>query len=259
MSLEGRGLHTGKPAKITFLPAKENTGINFFLKDETIPASAEFVSSTQRGVCLTKNKKTIKVVEHVLAALSGLRISNINIELSEEELPSTDGSALPFVKKLLEAGIKKQTLEQKIVEVSSIIIVENGNKKIKVLPAKNFQVSFFIEFPIIGIQTYKYNESKNNFIKEIAPARTFGYENEVEELKKRGLALGANLENALAIGEKGYINQPRFENEPVRHKILDLIGDLMLSGYHIKGHFMAERSGHKLNIELAKKLKERIQ
>jgi UDP-3-O-[3-hydroxymyristoyl] N-acetylglucosamine deacetylase len=246
-SLSGIGIHSGKICEIVFSPAPADEGVYFVYGGKKVPARADLVSDTSRGTSIDG----IQVVEHALAAINGLGIDNIKIEVFSAELPVLDGSALPYLKALKSAGIVELGKKKKYLIVDSPIEVNDGSGSLKIAPFNGFKINFMIEFPYIGRQEFCYSEG---FEDQIAPARTFGLFDELEQLNRRGLARGASLDNALAIGKSGYLNPPRFKNEPVRHKILDLIGDLALVGRQVKGEIIAKKSGHKLNIELSRRL-----
>jgi UDP-3-O-acyl N-acetylglucosamine deacetylase len=248
-SLSGIGIHSGEECVATFRPAHADCGIYFKIKERKIPARLEYVSDTTRGTALSG----IHVVEHILAAAFGAGIDNLEIELSVAEPPILDGSSAPFLKALKNAGTVEQPSPRPVITINKHFMVKDGDSSIRVLPYDGFKVHFMIEFPYIGRQEYTFSD---DFDANIAPARTFGLIDELDQLKKRGLARGASLDNSLAIGQAGYINPPRFANEPVRHKILDLIGDISLVGCAVKGEFIALKSGHKLNIELARRILE---
>ncbi|MFA4905787.1 MAG: UDP-3-O-acyl-N-acetylglucosamine deacetylase [Candidatus Margulisiibacteriota bacterium] len=248
VSLTGKGLHSGKLSTVTFRPSPENTGLIFSYKGFPIPALAENVTDTIRGTTLGK----IKLVEHVLAAVSGLGIDDLIIELDENEPPALDGSAKLFYAALDSAGRVELSAEKSFVKINREFLVEEAGASLRLSPFDGFAVHFMIEFPVIGRQEFTYNGD----FASIAEARTFGYLSELENLKKKGLARGASLENSLAVGQDGYANPPRFPDEPVRHKVLDLVGDLALVGFPIRGKIEAIRSGHKLNVALARRIRE---
>lgn len=248
VSLTGVGLHSGKDSTVTFRAAPENSGRVFSYKGFPIPALAENVTDTTRGTTLGN----IQLVEHVLAAASGLGIDDLIIELNENEPPAMDGSAKLFFEALRSAGVQALSTDKNIVRIDREINLEESGASLKLIPFNGFAVHFVIEFPVIGRQEFSYNGD----FEVIAGARTFGYLSELEELKKKGLARGASLENSLAIDEGGYANPPRYPDEPVRHKVLDLIGDLALVGFPILGKIEAHRSGHKLNVALARRIRE---
>jgi UDP-3-O-acyl N-acetylglucosamine deacetylase len=265
VELSGTALHSGAVSKMTFLPAECGRGIVFVRADlpsrPEIPALAENVSDTTRGTTLGVGQAGAQVVEHVLAAISALGISDIIIEMYAGEPPAMDGSALPFFKALKDAGAVDLKEENQPLAIQKEVTLQDGDSVIRACPSDRFSIGFMINFPgtPIGAQEFSLEVSGASFEKEIAPARTFGFIEEIEELKKNGLALGASPDNALAVSKKGYVNKPRFKDEAVRHKILDLIGDLALVGRPIAATITAERSGHKLNTKFARMLREKIQ
>jgi len=246
-TLSGIGIHSGESCAATFRPAEADSGIYFIYRRGKIPALIKYVTRSDRGTTVSG----IRVTEHALAAAAGLGIDNLEIELSNSELPILDGSALPYVSAFKNSGILEQNNDKIPLYLKEQIEIKGDSASIKIIPFDGFKAHFMIDFPCIGKQTFVFSD---NFEAEIAPARTFGLIEELEHLKSRGLARGASLENALAIGRDGFINQPRFPDEPVRHKILDLIGDLALVGRPIKGEIFAVKSGHRLNVELARRL-----
>ena len=245
-SLSGISIHSGKDCTATFRPAKTNSGIYFIYQGKKFEALIKNLGSTQRETCIGE----VKLVEHILAAAYGLGIDNLEIELSHFEAPILDGSAAPFLEAFKNTGIIEQEAKKSFLIISKILSVSEGDSSLEIRPYNGFKINFMVEFPMIGRQTLEYN---GNF-EAIAAARTFGYLSEFEALKAKNLALGASIENALVVGPNGYLNTPRYPDEPVRHKILDLIGDLALLGRPIKGEISAVKSGHKLNSELVKKL-----
>ena len=293
ISLEGIGLHTGISSTLNIKPAKENSGIIFKRVDlkynPTVPADVHYVIATNRGTMLERNDVCVHTVEHVLAALKGLGIDNATIELSGPEPPIMDGSALPFVQAIKRIGIIDQGAIQDVFKVTEPIQLnesENG-VEINILPADEFKITFFMDYdlPNFGLQYVFIEDVESEFVKEIAPARTFGLLSEVAQLKQKGLIKGGGLENAVIIVDKKVDKKERnilsklftlntqlvfnngdilnseglrFENEPVRHKVLDLVGDMALLGKPIVGHIIATRSGHSINIELTKKIKQKM-
>lgn len=249
-ALEGIGLHSGQPTKITVKPASENSGIVFIVKGQRIPATIDSLKDTRRGTSLNG----IAVVEHFLSAAAGLNLANLEIEVDGEEMPAVDGSALPYIEAFLKVDLVEQDAPKIYLEIDRPIIIEEEKSFIKAMPFHGFKVNFVINFEGIGEQSFQYQEEKSSYIEEIAPARTFGYLEEHESLKKKGLALGASIENALVLSKTGYVNPPRFKDEPVRHKILDLIGDLALLGGPLHAEITAFASGHKLNTELVRRI-----
>ncbi|MFA6548726.1 MAG: UDP-3-O-acyl-N-acetylglucosamine deacetylase [Candidatus Margulisiibacteriota bacterium] len=251
-SLSGIGLHSGKPTSIKVNTAPENHGIVFIQEGKKVPARIESVRETRRGTFL----EGIAVTEHFLAAASGLGIDNLMVEVKGEELPALDGSALPYVEALAQAGRLEQNAEKHFISLAETIELHAGDASLSVSPGDGLEIKFMVEFPVIGVQRMTFSLSDAAFKREIAPARTLGFMEEYEKLKKQGLALGASLENALVIGQDGYLNAPRFPDEVVRHKILDLLGDLALLGRPLKASITAVKSGHQLNIALVRRLLE---
>ncbi len=265
VSYEGIGLHTGLNVKITLLPAPVNHGVVFVRTDVAeqprIVASIENVNDVFRGTTIGVGEYKVHTVEHVLCALAGLGICNVLIHINAKEPPAVDGSALPFVKLIEEAGIVEQNEKVQQYTITEPIQISDGAKQLIALPSDKFMISFTIDYdtPVIGTQYLQFVINEETFKKEIMSARTFGFMREVEELRKHGLALGGDLTNAIVVGDNGILNDSlRFEDEFVRHKILDLVGDLFLTGTQIKGHFVAIKSGHALNVNMAKIIKQKI-
>ncbi len=263
----GTGLHTANRVQLRFCPGLPNSGVVFSRTDmpnsPCIPARVEYVDNTHRGVSLKNDLCEVKTVEHVLAAINGLRIDNLIIEVSAPELPVGDGSAQIFVELLKKAEIVCQDGCESRLPIKILSPVWTSTKHgqkghIVVLPSEVYQISFVLDLEnsFVGSQFASFSISPEIFEQEIAPARTFGFFSEVEQLKKQGLAMGGSLENAVVIGENDFLNDLRFKDELVRHKILDLIGDLSLIGRPILGHVLAIKSGHDLNLNLARKIAE---
>lgn len=248
--MKGVGIHSGREVEVLFEPAPAGTGIVFVKGDRHIPALIDQLTETDRGTTLGG----IAVVEHLLAAVSGLGIDDLFIKVTGDELPIMDGSALPFVNELVKSEITKKLKTKQPIILSRPIKVSDKEASLEALPYHGFKVNFMVNFPIVGEQRREFDPSKDDFRSQIAPARTFGYAAELELLKSRGLAKGASLDNSLAIGEDGYLNQPRFPDEVVRHKILDLIGDLALLGRPLQAEIRAKMSGHALNAKLVRRL-----
>lgn len=251
-SCKGIALHTGEMSFLEFRPAAESSGIYFIHNGKKIPASAKNITSTNRGSVLS----SISTVEHVLSAIYGCAIDNVEVFLEGPEPPALDGSAKGFVELLRSAGTKEQDAESTIITVGHPMRVEDKDSYLEISPLKHLEIEAFIDYShtIAGKITAGYNELYDNFETDIAPARTFGLMEEVEALKKAGLAKGASFENAIAITKTGYSSPLRFDNELARHKILDIIGDMALVGKRIKGKIVSHKGGHKLNVELARRL-----
>ncbi|RLD14522.1 MAG: 3-hydroxyacyl-[acyl-carrier-protein] dehydratase FabZ [Caldiserica bacterium] len=263
VSLKGIGLHTGEKCKMILKPATSNTGIVFKREkeDRVISANVENVNGVLRGTTISKDSLTFHTIEHLLSVLFVFGIDNLVVEMSSSEPPICDGSAECFVKLVEEAGIEELDEEKKFFSLERSIEYEKGDVRIIYLPHNDFIVSCTIDYkhPFVGTQYFSLKITPENFKKEIAPARTFCFDYEVEHLHAKGLAKGGSLENAVIIGEDGIHNPPlKFKDEFVRHKILDLLGDLCLLGMPIKGHIIAFKCGHLHNINFAKKLKESV-
>lgn len=265
ISISGIGLHTGKTVSVKFIPAKVDSGINFTRIDlpgrPRIKAEVRNVSSTIRGTKLSiGGGPEITTVEHVLSALYAFSVTNLDIELDGPELPAFDGSAVQYCEILKTAGVIRQNKGIKCIKVNRPVIESVGDKCLIALPSDRFMVEFMINYPLdlIGTQYFALDVNSSKYIKEIAPARTYGFMDELETLKEQGLALGASAENAIAIGKNGYLTELRFRDELVRHKMLDLIGDLSLMGRQINGRIIGIKSGHDLNVKFAKRLLKEV-
>jgi UDP-3-O-[3-hydroxymyristoyl] N-acetylglucosamine deacetylase len=229
-------------------------------KKNIIKASWNNVSNTK--LCTTISNKfgvTISTIEHLMAAISALQIDNLKIEVSGPELPILDGSSKIYFKKISDIGIVSQEKNKQFIKILKKVSVKNGASEASLSPSKNnFDISYKLNYahPLIKKEKYSININKNNFKNEIASARTFGFIEEYKKLKKAGLAKGASLNNCIVLNGKKILNKTglRYKNEFIRHKVLDVIGDLHLSGYSILGHFKGEKSGHKTNNELLKKI-----
>lgn len=258
----GVGLHAGRTVNLTIKPAQANTGIRFCRtdldSDRTVPARMDQVVDTTLATTLGNGTASVSTTEHLLAALSGFGIDNAEIELDSYEVPIMDGSAGPFIHLLAKGGRKKQSALRRILRITSPVTYTEGDKSIRIEPYEGFKVTGRIDFDgdLIGDQIYSIEVNKERFRKEIAQARTFGFVEQVENLWAKGMALGGTLESVIAIHWDGrsILNEEglRFDNEFVRHKVLDLIGDLALLGCPVLGHVIAERSGHSLHLGLMK-------
>jgi len=264
VSYTGVSLHLGKEVKVTLEPATPDQGIVFIREDlpgsPGIKVAAAKVVSNERGTTIGEGSVKITTVEHILAALSGMGIDNITIKMDEQEFPAGDGSALPWVNLIQQAGIISQDVPKKFFKVREPFWIEEGDRRLVILPSEEFKITYTVDFPqsLLKAQFAEFVIDEKTFISEIAPSRTFGFIKEVEELKKRGLIQGGSLKNAVVIDDGGVINKEglRFPNEPVRHKILDLIGDLYLTGRPLKGHIIAVKAGHLFHVKLAQKLEK---
>lgn len=262
-SLEGNGLQTGKPVKMLFLPEKSGMGITFVRHDlegkPSVKLGNLFSFETDRRSSISFGPGYVETIEHILAALWGAGIDNIRIELDSSEPPALDGSAAEFLKAIEKAGVKEQNTVKEYIELKEPVWAESGESFLGAFPSSSFKISYVLEYPnpVIGRQFFGKVLTQDIFREEIAPARTFCLKEEAETLIKSGYGKGADLKNTLVMDQGGPIGTSlRFPDEPVRHKVLDLIGDLYLLGKPLKGRIIAVRSGHKLNLELVKKIKE---
>jgi UDP-3-O-[3-hydroxymyristoyl] N-acetylglucosamine deacetylase/3-hydroxyacyl-[acyl-carrier-protein] dehydratase len=294
VSYSGIGLHTGNRTTITFKPAPVDHGIVFVRTDlpnsPEIPADIDHVVDVTRGTTLGKGDAKVYTVEHVLAALAGMELDNLRVELDSSEPPVGDGSASPFVETIQKAGIEEQDSPKNYLEINTPLFYSEKDKGIDlvVVPSDDLRITFMVDYrnPALGTQYTSLVSLEKEFVEEFAPARTFCFFHELEELKREGLAKGGSLHNALVIcdedncetkieklkqmygineevfiGRSGILNDVplRFPNEPCRHKALDLLGDLFLLGVPVKAHVLAARSGHAANVALVKKLREQYE
>ncbi len=290
ISVEGQGLHTGTKGTMTFNPAPANHGIKFQRTDlenkPIIEAHIDNVVSTDRGTCIGKNGALVYTIEHVMAAFRGMQVDNVLVELDMEETPIKDGSSRLFIEAIEEAGIVEQDVEREYIEIDEVISMEIPNKKtkIEIRPSKRFSLAVVIDFEsrVLGEQS-AFMDDISDFKSKIAPCRTFVFLHELEFLLKNNLIKGGDLNNAIVFvnrkmsqEEMDYLadlfNKPRvsvngngilnnldlyFDNEPARHKLLDMVGDLLLLGKPIKGHITAYRPGHHANTEFAKLIQQK--
>ncbi|MCX6741510.1 MAG: UDP-3-O-acyl-N-acetylglucosamine deacetylase, partial [Candidatus Parcubacteria bacterium] len=265
VSVEGVGLQTGKKVRLSLKSSPADSGINFIRTDlpnkpllNLQSIDLDDSASAERRTALGLGPLQIQTTEHLLSALSGLSIDNIVIELDSPELPGLDGSAKDFCSILKKAGIVEQGQPRKALKVDRPVWCKTEDRLIAVFPDDEFKISYTLSYkgPAIGTQFYNTTVTEKNFENDIASARTFCLEEEALELLRRGLGKGANYKNTLVMGKSGPIDTVlRFPDEPVRHKVLDLIGDLYILGMPVIGHVVAIKSGHALNMELVKKLK----
>jgi UDP-3-O-[3-hydroxymyristoyl] N-acetylglucosamine deacetylase len=259
LAFEGVGLHSGAPCRVELRPASPGTGLRFRSAGVEIPALAEYVVETARATVIGKDGVTISTIEHLLAALFGMGVSNAELLVDGPEIPVTDGSAKVFADAIAAAGIAAQRETRPSFVPSSPEFARDGDRLIMVLPAAAFRVKFVADFAApIGAQYFDGEIDPERFSKEIAGARTFGYLHEVEALLKRGLAKGGTLDNALVFAPSGPMQPLRWENEPVRHKVLDLLGDFALLGAWPQCEIVAVKSGHKLHCVMTAQLRSRF-
>jgi UDP-3-O-[3-hydroxymyristoyl] N-acetylglucosamine deacetylase len=258
ISCAGIGLHSGNKVTLTLKPAAPDTGIVFRRTDVgiEIPATVKHLSTVHYATVLGKDGATVETVEHLLAALVSVGLDNVVIDLTHNEVPIMDGSAAPFLFLVQEAGVKRLTAPRRYMKILRPVQLASGDKRIAIYPSDHFKVSYTISFdhPVLRHQSRTERITEHSFAESIAPARTFGFLKDVEALRQHGLALGGSLENAIVIGDTGVLNALRFDDEFVRHKILDVVGDLALVGHPLIGHVVAHRGGHALHTALAAQL-----
>lgn len=260
----GVGLHSGKKVHMALRPAPANTGIVFVRTDLDpvvhVPARAELVEDTTLCTALSHGGVKVATVEHLMSAFAGLGIDNAYVDLSAPEVPIMDGSASPFVFLIQSAGIHEQDAAKKFIRIKRRIAVSDGDKEAVFLPHQGFKVSFAIDFdhPVFDQQkqTALIDFSTTSFVKEVSRARTFGFMRDLEFLRSNNLALGGSLDNAIVVDDYRIVNEGglRYEDEFVKHKVLDAIGDLYQLGYSLIGEFRGVKSGHALNNQLCREL-----
>jgi UDP-3-O-[3-hydroxymyristoyl] N-acetylglucosamine deacetylase len=260
VSFEGIGLHTGQYSKVRLRPASRDTGIIFIRtdKDLAIKASINSVTDTAFSTTLGYNGIKIRTVEHILAALYGLGIDNLFIEINGPEIPILDGSSIELTNLILKGEIAKQSKKRPYIRITTPIVLTDGYAKIVAFPHNGRRITYMIHFNhhLLGEQKLSLELTEEKFVIDIAPARTFGFLKDVDYLKANGFARGGSFDNVIILGESSILNSSglRFKDEFVRHKILDLIGDLSLAGFPIFGHIIASKSGHSTNLKFLKKL-----
>ncbi len=262
---EGVGLHSGENVKVRVLPAKQDHGIEFLRTDvedaQPIPANVSFFTDKERRSRLQRGPVYVDTVEHLLAACSGLGVDNLLVEMSGAEMPGMDGSAKEFVELIHQAGLVEQRAEARVFKLNKAVYVQHGDATLVALPCEEenliLQYTASFDEPGVGSGSVRYEITPEVFEKEIAPARTFCLASEVEALQAAGLGKGATRENTVVLGDPK--TKMRLEDEPVRHKLLDLLGDLRLLGAGLQAQIIATRSGHRTNAELVRKLLDQMQ
>ncbi len=260
--ISGIGLHSGANIRLRLRPASADTGIIFHRREGdrvvAIKAIAENVVDTHLATVLGREDLNVSTVEHFLAALAACGIDNLHVDIDGPEVPILDGSASPFVKLIEEAGIEGLDSARRFIAIRKPISLIEGEKRISIIPSRFFRITFDIAFEhkAIALQQYSMKFSPESFRRDIAPARTFGFLHEVEYLKAKGLARGGSLENAVVIDDNGVMNPEglRYQDEFVRHKILDSVGDFSLLGAPMLGHIRAFKAGHNLNAKMVRKI-----
>ena len=260
VSIEGIGLHSGAIIRLTLSPAGSDTGILLRAPDGTlIPANTDHVVDGHFATTVGSFGIRVRTIEHLMAAAAGLRIDNLLVDVSGDELPGLDGSAREFVELLERAGRVMLPARRNPVHIESPIRVEDGTRLLQVLPSDSFRISYTLDndHPAIGLQVLSLEITETTFVEEIAPARTYGFLKDVGAMRQRGLARGGSLDNTIVVGKRAVLNDHlRFPDEFVRHKILDLVGDLFLLGRPLVGHVVARNGGHALNHRLVAAIRE---
>ncbi|MFO7766953.1 MAG: UDP-3-O-acyl-N-acetylglucosamine deacetylase [Pelovirga sp.] len=264
VSISGIGLHSGTRVNMHMRPAPANTGIIFHRTDGemkvSIKACSNNVIDTRMATVLGRNGVTVSTIEHLMAALAAFSIDNLHIDIDGPEVPVLDGSAAPFVREFKQVGYVSLNEPRKFIAIRKPLEIIEGEKRISIIPSRFFRISFDIAFdhPAISVQNHSFKFDTESFCKEIASSRTFGFLHEVEYLKANGLARGGSLDNAVVIDDNGIMNPEglRFQNEFVRHKILDAVGDFSLLGAPLLGHIRAFKAGHDLNAKMVKAIEE---
>ena len=263
VSYQGIGLHSGEPVNMVFKPAPENTGIVFVRTDieghPSVRAHIDNVTNTMRATTLENGEAKVFTVEHVMAAFSAMNIDNCYIEMDSPEPPVGDGSSAVFIGLIEEAGIQEQTAPRQVYKVTSSHAIYDGDRFVVILPYDGYRITFtsINSHPLLGTQHCDFEVSPEYFKEHISAARTIGFMKELEQLQAMGLAKGGNLDNALVYDDEKCLSVPRFDDELVRHKALDVMGDLFLLG-PIEGHVIALKSSHELNSRLARSIMEEI-
>lgn len=253
----GHGLHGNRPCTVRLVPVSEPTGL-IFVHTPTgteIPAKADLAGDLVLATTLVKDGVRLQTIEHLLSALAGMEVEHLRIEVDAEELPILDGSAAPWVGAILEAGVRSLTGRRRFMKITQPVEVKNGDRWIRALPFDGFRLRYTIDFPVpaLGRQSRELSLTPSKYCRELGAARTFCLEQEIDMMRSRGLALGGSLDNAVVFGADGPLNESlRYEDEAVRHKMLDLVGDLALLGAPLRGLVEAHAAGHALHVALTK-------
>ena len=256
-TFSGVGIHTGKESQVRVEPAYKDNGIVFYKDGARIPVHVDNVVETTRCTCLGKDGVMIHTVEHLLSAANGMGIDNLNVYVEGDEMPILDGSAKYFADKFYEIGlVETDSAQNNIVKIEKPVCLSRGDSYIAGIPSDRFTVSCLVDYhhPVVGVQACHFDGNKSDYRENLAPARTFGFWEEIKGLLERKLAQGGSLDNAVVVKQDGYMNPLRFPDEIVRHKMLDLIGDLTMTAGTLVGHIMAIKPSHSLNIEFVRTL-----
>jgi UDP-3-O-[3-hydroxymyristoyl] N-acetylglucosamine deacetylase len=259
--IRGVGVHSGADVCARMTPAEAGSGVVFVRTDAggvEIPATLDHVGPSYYATVLERDDVKVSTIEHLMAALYALQVDDIRIELDGPEVPILDGSSRPFVGAVLEAGLKELSVPRQYITVVRPIVVSKDEKRISVYPCREYRVTYAIDFEHAVLDYQELTASlwsRDSFVEKLAPARTFTFEHEVEKLRREGLARGGSLDNAVVVAENSILNPDlRFPDEFVRHKMLDLTGDLSLIGYPLRGHVVAYRAGHDMHSRLARRI-----
>ena len=262
---KGIGLHSGEKVEMTLHPAPANHGVIFRRTDlaaaPTIEARPGHVVNTQNATTIAKDGASVRTIEHLMSALAGMGVDNVRVDLAGPEVPAMDGSAAPFVGLLLQAGIRRQFAPKTFLKVRQPISVEVDRRSLRIVPSQRLKVIYTMCFdhPVLGEQTVAMELGRERYAREVAPSRTYGFLKDLDALARLGLAKGGSFGNSLVIGEEGVLNGPlRFPDELVRHKILDLLGDLYLLGKPLVGTIIAHGAGHQLHVQLVGRIREHL-
>lgn len=253
VTLDGIGLHSGKPVRLTLSPAPQDFGIVFRVPgSDAIPAAPESVVDSHYATTLGRGTARVQTVEHLLAAAAALGVENLDVRLDGTEVPAMDGSAKPFVALLMSAGRVRLNARRRAITIPYPIRVGTESRWLQIVPADRLRISYTLDndHPAIGTQVLSWTATERSFVEDFAPARTYGFLKDLGAIRKRGLAQGVSLDNTIGLGDGGVLNGLRYRDEFVRHKVLDLIGDLALLGRPVLGHVIARNAGHALNYEL---------
>lgn len=262
---EGIGIHTGRSVKMSLRPAPANSGVVFARIDlpaaATIEAKPAHIVDIHHATTIGKDGVKVRTIEHLMAAFAGTGLDNVLVELDGEEVPAMDGSAAPFVELIRKTGLKRQMVAKTYLKIKERLVVESDRSSIQIVPSERLQVIYTMPFdhPLLGEQSVAFDITRETFADEIASCRTYGFLKDIEALRRRNLGLGGSFENAIVIGEGGVVNGDlRFRDELVRHKVLDLLGDLYLLGRPILGTVIAHGAGHYLHTRLVREIQRHL-
>lgn len=265
VTCEGTGLHTGRPVTMALRPAPSNSGVVFKRIDlplaPTIEAIPAHIVDVNHATTIGKDGVKVRTIEHLMAAFAGTGLDNVLIELDGSEVPAMDGSAAPFVELIRAAGLKRQMVARTYLKIKERVVIETERSSIQIVPSERLQVIYTMRFdhPALGDQSVAFDITRERFAEEIASCRTYGFLKDIKELHRRNLGLGGSFDNAIVIGDGGVLNGDlRFRDELVRHKVLDLLGDLYLLGRPVVGTIIAHGAGHHLHTRLVREIQHHL-